>query len=144
MTVWHHLYDMGEGGSGKSYRHQIGPGDLRVNWTWWFFWGGGVNHTDTKSDWFGSVVQFGVCMIYPPPPHKLPVQFTLNASNTIYPPPWNRQFWANFQTHNIMLCFTKVFSAKDQLVLLTVVYLTSTPGQINRWFCISRYFIQLF
>ena len=66
-----------------------------------------------------------VCTIYPPPeitredlPLKLP--------STIYPPQIV-QFWAKFQTHNIMLCFTKVFSAKDQWWLFFSVFTFIIP-----------------
>ena len=48
--------------------------------------------------------------------------FTLKAPSTIYPkssliyPPSNRPILSKISNaHNIMLCFTKVFSAKDQL-----------------------------
>ena len=46
-------------------------------------------------------------MIYPPKITK--EDLPLKSPSTIYPPP------QIVQTHNIMLCFTKVFSAKDQL-----------------------------
>ena len=56
-----------------------------------------------------------VCTIYPLPPKSPGKIYPLKSPSMIYPPPQIIQFWAKFQTHNIMLCFTKVFSAKDQL-----------------------------
>ena len=61
----------------------------------------------------------------PPPNHQ--VQFTptpeiaksdlpLTSPSPIYPPSPHHNFWAHFSHSNIMLCFTKVFSVKDQWV----------------------------
>ena len=97
---------------------------------------GGVNHTDDLPS--NHQVQFTPNRLYDFVGGKSYRRFTLKSPSTIYPkssvwftlrnrqerftpqivcttyPPQIIWFWAKFQTHNIMLCFTKVFSAKDQ------------------------------
>ena len=51
---------------------------------------------------------------YDLPPRNRQGRFAPQIAEYDLPPPQIVQFWAKFQTHNIMLCFTKVFSAKDQ------------------------------
>ena len=85
------------------------------------------NYTDTKSPSICMIwclynlvsVWFGVCMIYHPPNHQVwfgicTIWCLYDLVSVRFTPPANRKFWAKFQTPDIMLCFTKVFSAKDQ------------------------------
>ena len=71
----------GGGGGGKSYRHQIRPGNLRANRTGNLGGGGKLCRHQIGLIWVSS--QFGVCTIYPPPNRQ--VRFTLKSPSMIYP-----------------------------------------------------------
>ena len=82
---------------------------------------GGVNHTDDlplKSP--STIYPQIICTIYPPKIAR--EDLTLKLPSTIYLPPSNSPILSKISNaHNIMLCFTKVFSAKDQSVKWSIL-----------------------
>ena len=78
----------------------------------WQFQGGGKSYR-----WFTpQIAKYNlpqiVCMIYPPKIAR--EDLPLKSPRTIYPPSNHPILSKISNAHNIMLCFTKVFSAKDQ------------------------------
>ena len=75
---------------------------------------GGVNRTDDLPS--NRQVRFTPNHLYDlPPPRNRQGRFTPQIVKYNLPPPSNHPILSKISNaHNIMLCFTKVFSAKDQ------------------------------
>ena len=87
-----------------------------------------------------------ICTIYHPPPKsavsicpKSSVRFTSTA-----PPPKLPILSKFSNAHNIMLCFTKVFSAKDQQSILSRTGLCSCNRDLGMVFCVFKCNFELF